>query len=272
MRRAALLLPALLVLGNCALLRSLTGTFEKPKLRYKTVHLRDWTFSSVTLDFEFELENPNSVGITLAKVGYELELDGKPFVKGETTDKVELKAKGTSPLMVPVTVDFPKLGRALHVLLSSRDKLPYRLKLAVGVETPIGVITLPKEIQGELPLPKLPEIRVAAIQLNSLGLTGAELELRLRVTNRASFAMTQAGLRYDLALAGHSVSQGKVALDPIEPGQTAEVAVPVSLSFLHLAASLVQAVRTKTLPYRLVGVLEAGPFKQPFRLEGTARL
>lgn len=268
----ALLGACLVFPGGCSLFQSLAGGFEKPKLHFKRMHVREMSFSGAKLEFEFELENPNAVGLKVAQIDYRLDIDGKQLIAGKTGQGVELKPKGISPLLVPVEVEFVKLGQALQALFSSRDKLAYRLRAGFAVDTPIGLVRLPVDLEGHIPLPRLPEVALAGVSVGRLDMMSASFELRLLVTNRAGFALRHVGAQYQAAVSGFTVAEGRTEVAEIQPGQTSELAIPLSVGFIQIGAAAVKMIRNRQLPYVLSGELRLGPLKQPFRLEGVADL
>lgn len=252
--------------------RLLAGALEPPTAEFSQLHLRDWSFEEVTMDFEFAVTNPNTIGLTLEGLDYELDLDGKGLFSGDTASRLRLEPSGTAPVRLPLTVRFTELADNLATLLSDRDEVPFRVAVAMQVATPGGPIRVPVEHEGQLPLPKLPEISVAGIELAALDFRGARLEVALGVENRGRFPIKPRGLSYDLAIAGLSVTRGDETLTEVAEGAQQRVVFPVQLDFLRLGAAAVEAVRTRRLPYALEGSLDLGLFEQPFTLTGVAEL
>lgn len=269
------MLTTALALG-CAGCKTLDGLFRKsvkePQVRFVQLHLRDLSLESVTMDFEMEIDNPNPVGVTLERLDYDLAIDGKRFVSGESDRKLRVAAQGSEPVRLPLTLTFAELAEGVALLLSDRDTVPYRLGVGFGVMTPVGEVRIPIRNEGDVPLPKLPEVSFGDIRLAQMSLRGARLEISMNVRNRGSFPIRPEGLRYDLALAGVSVSSGDQRLPEIGAEAAQRVVVPVQLDFLRVGVAAVEAVRSKRLPYRLEGALDLGFFEQPFTLSGVAPL
>ena len=270
---AALLILVLPLISGCATLSSMLGSmFNRPQLTFKNMQVRSLDFDQVTLDFTFELENPNSVGFTLDSLDYRLAFDGKNLLEGKQDQGIQVAANGTHPVNLPFTVKFVDFTQALAALFSSRDELPYALGVGFGLDTPIGPLRLPANVEGKVPLPKLPQVQMGRVSLAQMSLTGAEVRFDLSVKNPGKFPVKLQGLGYGVELAGVAVTDGQVTLPPIAAAKTVPVSVPVRLSFINLGAAVVQAVRSKQLPYRFQGNLDVGPFKVPFDLAGRARL
>ena len=273
MRKSSASLYALLLLPlvGCAHLQGLMPQ-EKPKLTFKTMHLRDIDFKQATLDFEFELANPYGVGIALETLEYKLEIDGKPFLQGKSAKPLNVAAKATSPITLPYTVEFLKVAQVLAEFFSKRDELPYTLQVAFGIKTPVGVVTLPGRTSGTFPLPKLPAVSMGGVKLGKMGFTGAELVFELKVANKSSFPLRLKGGDYGVEIGGVSVASGRVEIPTLPGNQEATVRIPIQLQFLKLGMAVVNAIKSKQLPYRFSGALDLGLFKRNFTLSGQARL
>ncbi|MEO1170903.1 MAG: LEA type 2 family protein [Myxococcota bacterium] len=264
---------ALLSSTSCATLSELTkGAFKKPTLTYKDVELRDLSLGGVTMDFVFELNNPNGVGIKLASLDYQLDFEGKKFVAGETEQAIEVAANGSSEVRLPLSVEFEKLAESVMALLSAKEQIAYRLATGFGVNTPIGLVRIPAETDGDLPLPKLPKIRMGKVEMDDIGFTGTTVRFSVEVQNRSSFPIGIKGLNYSLSLGEVDVSEGETAASSVEASETTTLEIPVRLEFLKLGASVVNIIRSKKIPYDFRGELNLGLFAQPFELTGTAEL
>lgn len=241
-------------------------------MEFVELQLRDVSFEDVTMDFEFLVSNPNDVSLSLKGLDYKLELDGKSLVSGETEQDLRLEAKGSAPVRLPLTITFTDFVDNLATFFSSRTSVPYLIDAGFGLSTPIGALRVPVRREGEMPLPKPPEIQAGEVRLAEMSLVGAKVEFVLDVRNRGAFPLSPEGLSYNIALAGVSVTSGKEALPPLEANGTQRITLPVEVSFLRLGAAVVQAIRQKSLPYTLEGNLDLGLFNQPFKLNGTAQL
>lgn len=264
---------ALLPLAGCATLnQTLQGLVQKPEAELVQVHLRDFSFESVTMDFEMKVTNPNPVGISLAGMDYQLDLDGKRFVAGETQESLRIAAQSDSTVKLPLQIAFADFVDNLATLFSSREEVPYAFQTGLQLDTPGGAIRLPLSKDGQLPLPKLPEIEVADVNLASINLTGARVEVDVSLKNKGKFPVKPRGFAYDLGLAGVSISSGEQAIPDLAADAVHHMKIPVNVSFLSLGASAAKAFYDKKLPYSVEGTLDLGVLKQPFSLSGTAEL
>lgn len=260
-------------LTSCATVaKVLDGTFQKPTAEFRQMKLRELDFEKVTLDFEFLVTNPNGVSIDLASLGYALRFEDKKLASGNSNKPLKLTARGSAPVELPLTITFADFVDNLALLFSSKDVVPYAVDLDFGFNTFAGAVNIPVHQEGEVPLPKVPDVSVADVRMSNVSLTGARLEVAVDVTNKGQFPIQPKGFQYNLAVAGTSVAQAREALPALNAGAKQRLVLPVDLSFIKLGTAVVQAVRSKSLPWSMQGSLDLGLFQQPFNLGGTAKL
>lgn len=259
--------------SSCATVNQvLRSNFKEPKVDFRKLHLRDVSFEDVTMDFEFLVTNPNDVSVKLNSLDYALDIEGKSLAKGQTEQALRLKANGSAPVRLPLTVTFTDFVDNLATFFSSKETVPYAIAAGFGLDTPIGDIRLPVNNRGTVPLPKIPEVEVQDVKLSDVGLTGAKVAFHLGVKNKGQFPVKPKGLLYNVALAGTSISSGQETLPTLNANQTQNVVIPLQVNFVKLGTAVVSAIRKKSLPYEVKGDIDLGLFKQPFRLNGRAKL
>ena len=267
----ALLLVSSLI-GCATVSKMLEGTFEEPQVEFQKLHLRDLSFEDLTMDFEFLVTNPNKVGIKLASLDYALEMDGKSLAKGESNQALALKAQGSAPVRLPLTITFKDFADNLATLFSSRESVPYAIQAGFALDTPVGPLRIPASNKGTVPLPKLPDVKIDGVRLANMGVTGAKVEFAFNVTNRGQFPINPRGLLYNVSIAGASISSGQESLPSMAAQKTERVVIPLNVNFLKLGSAAVSAIRSKSLPYEVKGSLDLGVLAQPFDISGTAKL
>jgi LEA14-like dessication related protein len=139
------------------------------------------------------------------------------------------------------------------------------------------------EYEDRIPLPRLPKVSIGSIGLNSIGNSGAKLELliSLQVENPNSFALLLDQLAYDLELDGRRVGGTRLNQQwQIEENGMGTLRLPISLDFLQLGNSLYSALLNGgKLDYHLIGAMAGGSpnpafgrFNLPLEESGTTRL
>ena len=232
---------------------------SKPTGQVKGVSLTGLDVNGVDLAFDVEVENPNPVKIALDHLDYDLKLLDRSFLQGEQPMGLSLAANGRSQVKLPVRLTYERLLGSYRQL-SKRDEVPYRLELGLGFDVPLlGRVRLPMHYQGRLPIPKMPDIRISALDVQRLTLQQADLLLELEVENPNGFALMLDKLDYQLKLNGIDVGGGllKQSME-IGQGGRGVISLPLSLDLVRTGRGLYGALLGGSgLNYEFRGAMEA---------------
>jgi LEA14-like dessication related protein len=261
---ALLLLPALL-LGGCASLQRLAASaFAPPRLHLEGVRVAEVDLEGATLVLDVTLDNPNDVAFRVARASWRLQVEGDQVSEGELPGGLTLPALGTAPLALGVRLRWADVAR-LAEQVRRQAQLAYRIDGTVAVETPVGEVALEFKHQGQLPLPRLPELRLARVSADLSSLTDLDVGLTLEVENPNAFPLPGAALRFDLLVNGVAVvTDQEVTLEPLGAGGQARLEVPVEISLLGAGRAALTLRGGGEV--RLRGTLRAGALKTPVDL------
>jgi LEA14-like dessication related protein len=265
MKRLLLVLATLglvTVTGCASLQRLAKNAFQKPRLTFKSARLADASLADATVDLVYQIENPNPLGLNLASVDYAFFVEGKQVVAGTPKKGLNIPAKGRSELVFPANVRFADIAPVVTTFLT-KDKASYRAQGSVGIKTPIGVLNFPLEHEGTFDVPKIPQVEFQPPKVTSLTLSGAKIEIPLKLTNRNGFPLPVGGVAGALKVGGANVgniSTGDLGL--VEAGGTREVKLPLTINFasaLPAANALRSGQGQVTLSGQLVSDGQAVP-------------
>src|SRR5574338_1612750 len=128
------------LLSGCAAVNQIAASaFEKPRLTFRAATLQSLDLEAATLGFEFDLENPNGFGLSVARLGYGVEVERTRIATGDLPGGLQIPSAGKAPVTFPVRVRYRDVPGIVSLLTSRRDALGYRLSGSVGVRTPVGV-------------------------------------------------------------------------------------------------------------------------------------
>ena len=260
-----LLLLALAVLATgCADLLKLLqgGGFQTPALTFQRAVLRDLALDRATLDVVFRVDNPNSVGIDLASVAYELKIEGRSLVSGRPEKGLQIPASGSAEVVFPGSVRFTDLAEGLQAALAKKA-VHWRASGEAGVNTPIGIVALPLAAEGDVALPTLPTVTLEAPRVVSLGFTGAKLVFPLQIENPNDFPLPAPALSGSLSLAGVHVGQAHGGGEAVAARGRHKVEVALDIGFLSAGAAVAQAIADGRAEVALAGLLDVGGVKVP---------
>lgn len=154
LRPLAGLLILLSTLSACAGV-GLGNALRNPDVDVVGAELTRTGFEGADLLFEFEVDNPNAVGLVLDGLNYRLRLNDRPLLNGRQDDRTEIAARTESRVQLPVTVRYDDLIRVLETLDDSTHP-SYELQADFQFAAPlVGTITVPVTKRGEIPLERL---------------------------------------------------------------------------------------------------------------------
>ena len=89
---------------------------------------------------------------------------------------------------------------------------------------------------------KIPSLRPEGLKIKDLGLSGAELELRLKMSNPNGFGLSLQNLNYNLAIDGNRWAHGsRQESMNISRGNTGTIVIPIALDFAGMLHNIVSA-------------------------------
>jgi len=275
-----LLLLFILLLTGCAELAKHAETV-KPTAQLTDTRLVNINFEQADLVFDLAVENQNPIAVNLAGLNYDFKIEDQSLVSGVTAQGVEIKPVSTSTVQLPVTLKFDDLKK-LPGELWQQDRFAYQLDTKFVVDVPLlGKIAIPVSKTGELPVPKLPEIRITNIQLKNLSLTAAEVIAQVEIDNPNAFDLGFSDFNYQLSVNQQSWGQGVVNKSSSIPAKSrGAVEIPVKLNLASMGRTAYQVLSNRqSLDYHLSGgiALDTGiemlrNFKMPLDISGKASL
>lgn len=265
MRRLLLALLAPAVLAGCALVQDIArGTVQEPRLAFRSASLAALDLEGATIAFTWEIENPNAVGVDLARAAWRVEVEGTRVAAGDLPRGLSVPARGRAPLEFPVRVRFRDVPGLVGLIGSGRQDLGYRLSGSVGIRTPVGVVDLPMSHSDRVRLPGLPRFSLDGLRLRSASLSSVVVDVRLKVQNPNAFPLPDGGLDYALALGGTPVARAQGApVRAVPASGSAIVEIPVKIDVLSAGRVAADLARGAEIQVDLTGKAEVGGLPVP---------
>jgi len=223
---------------------------ELPSIAFEGARLDELKFSEARLTFTARVDNPNPFPLSVSRVRFALLLEGRPAAQGQLDTAFAIPPASAAPpvdpaapaalvpgegsITFPVAIRFGALPGFAKVMAAQREAA-YALSGAVAFSTPSGMVEVPIQAGGVIPIPKRPDVQVARFQLRSASPTRIVLELRIRVGNTNVFPLPSARLDYTLYVSGRDVARATGRLEsPLGVGETAEILIPIEISPLKV--------------------------------------
>ncbi len=258
------LLALLLVTApGCAFLRSLLGAFKKPTFNFKTANLANASLEGAGVNLVYTLDNPNPIGISLAEISYLFQVEGKQVVAGQPPNGLQVGASKKSDLTFPANIKFRDIVPVVETFLT-KDQAAYQASGHIGVKTPIGLLKFPLSKSGSFEVPKLPQVAFGTPKINNLSLTGATIQVPLKLTNRNTYSLPINNVSGGLSIAGAQVSTVTTGnLGDMAGKATRELNLPININFAS-ALQAANALRSGRGTLALTGAIQSAGISVPF--------
>ncbi len=218
-----------------------------PTVKFNRLELTDISFEDLSIDFVFDVHNPNPVDIPLERFAYGLDLDSVEILTGDNPEGLELRQEATSAMVLPVTLNF----QGVYDLVTAErgvDAMPFAFRGGFGWDTDIGPVDVSFDEAGEFPALRVPDVKVGALALKEVSATQAGFELSVDIDNDHASTLEFANLDFQVAFAGVYVGAG------IEPdlgsvgGATSErLVMPFAVDYLDAIDAIAAIATGQTL-------------------------
>lgn len=270
-----------LVITSCASIRD-AASIKEPNVQFADMSIQNITFDGVTLLFDFDVTNPNRMGVSADSYNYEFFINGESFITGSQTERIEIGSEATSRVQVPVSLTFSNVYESFRSVMR-QDSISYRMATDVNFSLPVlGSRRVPVEANGQLPIPRVPQIEFGGFDLKSMSFSGAEAEVTFRVSNPNAFGIMLSGADYALQVNGRNWLDTELAESiRVAGSERRDIIIPIRLSASQMGSALVEMIGgRKEFDYRLTGSAnisaELEGFTEgqtiPFDLEGVLNI
>ena len=254
--RCSIALAVSIAVAGCA---GLFGkVVQRPAINYDSVNLSGVSFDGVSLDVHFNASNSNPFSIPLTGYNYSVAIGDHTLASGEERESMSIPANGSSRISVPVSLTFSDVFGALEQF-SDADELPYTVSGAAIINAgPLEGIEIPFSYTASLPVPRMPDVSIENIRARSISLTGAAVDVVLRIRNGSGidyqFSSPNTSLFVnDTRWASISQLTEGISL-PAHGEQT--LTIPVTFSPSELLQGMMSVLRSGDLNYRLTGDIQ----------------
>lgn len=131
---------ALLLLAAC-------HVFRRPEVAFRGVEFGSLDTAGASLEASFDVTNPNSYRVGLRRLTYRFRVNGRDAGGGAIDQETLLEARSTTPVRLPLTLDWSKL-RSAGVDFLNLGGIDYAVEGEVTFSTPVGVFERPYRHAG----------------------------------------------------------------------------------------------------------------------------
>lgn len=129
---------------------TLNTALVQPTVDLKSVKVANATLADATLIFNFQVQNPNEIAISVDRIKYALSVNGQPLTNGILDQGLKVNGKSLINVPLPVPIKYTDLGSSLATFLG-QEITPYEITGDVQA----GFLTIPFQQKGDLKLSDL---------------------------------------------------------------------------------------------------------------------
>jgi LEA14-like dessication related protein len=123
-------------------------SIEKPKADVREVSVTSAGFTGVTGELNLDVMNPNSFGVPLAGIDWQLSIGGARAVTGSVQLSQTIPAKGVAPVKTSLTISAMDAAMvAQRLAAGSRD---YKIHATLRFSTNVGSLAVDIDHAGQL--------------------------------------------------------------------------------------------------------------------------
>jgi LEA14-like dessication related protein len=127
---------------------------KAPSVSVKNLSVDKVNLTNATVKLELEVDNPNSFGVDLTKLNYDLAVNGQQWAKSSASNVARINKNGKSTVSIPIRLEFATVGMTLYKTLTSSAPMDYRLQGDMNLDT-----TLPLLKNVNMPINKAGSVR-----------------------------------------------------------------------------------------------------------------
>ena len=230
-----------IMLNGCATVRDIANVL-KPGVRLKDVHLASLSFDAAEVLVDVSIENPNPlIPIALTSVDYDLKINEISFLKGRQPHELRIDPLGGTVFQIPVTLNYKNLYDTFQSL-REQDVTAYNIECGLSFDLPgLGLTRIPLNASGEFPAVKIPSLAVDGLKVKQVKVSGADMELQLRMNNPNAFDLLLNQFDYEFQVNGKPWASG-MGLNQVQVNSKGESAmtIPISLDFAQIGFTVYQ--------------------------------
>jgi len=140
---------------------------QPPEISYQNADFNFVSLEELDADFKFKIANPNNMPLQ-GKIDYDLRIDGKDFLSGET-DKIEVNAEDESSFTIKTRINYVKIfgtvSKIAEDYAQGKRAISYQLNGTYRAEVFLFPVEVPMGARGDMPLP---EIKLEDVSLDQL--------------------------------------------------------------------------------------------------------
>lgn len=221
MIKKLLVVACMVVISACATLqKELSNYVTEPEVSYQSISVGKMSMDAIELIPTFNVANKNDFSLPINAITYELSLNNKKMLTGESDEIGTLPANADTDVSLSLDLTKETLT-SLQQLLFKDKKLDYQIKGGVKA---MG-ITIPFEKSATL---YVPEIKIHDLKVNSATFDALDIVLSIDIDNKNEFSLPLEDVGYSVSSQGKMLFKGALQKQKIAQGKNT-IQLPLSI-------------------------------------------
>jgi len=185
--------------------QSFDSAIREPRVSLNSVDIAQINLNGVNLIAQVDVRNPNRFPIPMPKIDWELFLNSAPFINGVLSNNNSIRGMETVTLNVPISFTYDGIYRSLASVLNDKEAA-YNINLGISFPIPvIENIVYNLDFNGSLPIPQLPRLTSASVNVAGFDYSGIVLASVVNIENPNVFPISLLDIDWNFGLGGVSV-------------------------------------------------------------------
>lgn len=235
-----MIVAAVTILSACSTLQQgLKDYVKQPEVNYKSIALGQVSMDLIELNPTFNITNGNAFSIPVNTISYELSLNNKKMLNGETESIGTLPANDNKDISLSIALTKETLN-SLQQLLFKNRKLDYQVK---GNVNAMG-LAIPFEQSATL---YVPEITIADLNVVNASFSQLDIVLSVDIDNKNDFNLPLDNVNYSVSSKGNSLFKGALTSQKITTGKS-NIQLPLSIKPSDMFSNVFSMLSNPELP------------------------
>lgn len=218
-----------------------------PTVKFNRLALTDISFEDLSVDFVFDVHNPNPVDLPLERFDYALDLADIEILWGDSPNGIELRSEASSEMVLPVSLSF----QGIYDLVTTErgnDVLPFAFRGGFGWDTDIGPVDINFDEAGDFPALRIPPVTIADLQMGEVTGDAANFNLGVDIDNDHASTLDFTNLDFKVKFAGVQVASGEEQVfGSVEGATKRRLNLPFSVDYLDAIDAIAAAAAGEEL-------------------------
>lgn len=130
------------ILGEVSIPVKQTGTLpvvQMPQIIPKSFKVTNLTFSKADMELTINVKNPNTFGISLDQLNYNLVLNGLSSLTGQLPETVQIQRKSEQEINIPISINLLQLGINAYRTIADGNPIEYTLNGTAQIGSDLSI-------------------------------------------------------------------------------------------------------------------------------------